>query len=73
MLVLTRKAGEQIVITGNIRITLIQIKGESARIGIEAPKNVSVHRREVHEAIEAEIAEKLADLLRFEDDGGPAS
>jgi carbon storage regulator CsrA len=47
MLVLTRKANEEILIGGNIRITLVRIKGNSVRIGIEAPRDVRVVRGEL--------------------------
>ena len=53
MLVLSRKKDESIIITDNIRITIVEIRGDKVRIGIDAPKDISVHRREVHEAIEA--------------------
>jgi carbon storage regulator len=51
MLILTRKLGETIRIGDDIRITLIDIKGKSIRLGIEAPENVAVHRQEVYLAI----------------------
>ncbi len=54
MLVLSRKAGQQIIINGNIVITFIEMRGENARLGIEAPKEIPVHRREVAEAIQRE-------------------
>ena len=49
MLVLTRKTGEEIVIAGNIRITVVSVRGEQVRLGIEAPRNVAVDRQEVHD------------------------
>ena len=51
MLVLSRKESESIIINGNIKITIIRISGEKVRIGIEAPKDIAVHRQEVYEAI----------------------
>jgi carbon storage regulator len=48
MLVLTRRPGEQIVIDGNIRLTVVSVKGDRVRIGIEAPPNVRVDREEIH-------------------------
>ena len=48
MLVLTRRPGEQIVIDGNIRLTVVSIKGDRVRIGIEAPPTVLVDREEIH-------------------------
>jgi carbon storage regulator len=49
MLVLTRKVGEQIVINEDIRITLVAIRGDRARLGIAAPRETVVDRREIHE------------------------
>ncbi len=54
MLVLSRKMNGTIMIGDNIKITVITIFGDSVRIGIEAPKNVPVHRLEVYESIRAE-------------------
>ncbi len=48
MLVLTRRLGETIVIDGNIRVTVLDVRGERVRLGIEAPANVPVYREEVH-------------------------
>ncbi|MHB8770861.1 MAG: carbon storage regulator CsrA [Syntrophales bacterium] len=52
MLILTRKLGESIQIGDNIRITFLDIKGKQLRIGIEAPKEVMVHREEVYRMIQ---------------------
>ena len=49
MLVLTRRVGEEIVISGDIRVTVVAVKGDKARIGVTAPKAVRVDRQEVHE------------------------
>ena len=57
MLVLTRKLGESIVIGNNIRVTVLELQGKQIRLGIEAPQEVSVHRGEVYERIEAENRE----------------
>lgn len=54
MLVLNRKKEEQIVIGDNIIIRIIECASDHVKIGVEAPKNVSVHRYEVFKAIEAE-------------------
>ena len=51
MLVLSRKKNECIIINDNITVTVIEIRGDKIRLGIEAPKDVTVHRREVYEAI----------------------
>jgi len=54
MLVLTRKANESIMIGDDIEITIVEIKGDHVKLGITAPKNVSVHRKEVYLAIQKE-------------------
>lgn len=51
MLVLSRKKNESIVINDDITIVVVEIRGDKVRLGIEAPKEVPVHRREVFEAI----------------------
>jgi carbon storage regulator len=52
MLILTRKLGETIAIGDDIKITFLDIKGKQIRIGVEAPKNVSVHRGEIYQMIQ---------------------
>jgi len=49
MLVLTRRVGEEIIIGGDIRVTVVAIKGDRVRIGVSAPDFVRVDRQEVHE------------------------
>jgi carbon storage regulator len=49
MLVLTRRVNETIVIEGGIRVTVVAIKGDKVRLGIEAPESVRVDREEVHD------------------------
>ena len=56
MLILTRRVGEAIIIGDNINITVLGIKGGQARLGISAPKEVSVHREEIYERILEERA-----------------
>jgi carbon storage regulator len=51
MLVLSRKKNESIIINDNITIVVVEIRGDKVRLGIEAPKEVPVHRNEVYEAI----------------------
>jgi len=58
MLVLSRKKNESIVIDENIVITIVEIRGDKVRLGIEAPKEVPVHRLEIHEAIQREAEEE---------------
>ena len=56
MLVLSRKKDEKIVIGDSITVMVIEIRGDKVRLGIEAPREVSVHRQEVYEAIQREHA-----------------
>jgi carbon storage regulator len=56
MLVLTRKPKESLVIAGNIVVTVLEMWGDKVRLGIEAPKEVSVHRSEVWAEIKAQGA-----------------
>ncbi|AMV36335.1 carbon storage regulator CsrA [Planctomyces sp. SH-PL62] len=51
MLVLSRKTNESIIISDSITVTVIEIRGDKVRLGITAPKDVTVHRQEVYEAI----------------------
>ena len=51
MLVLSRKKNESIVINNDITIVVVEIRGDKVRLGVEAPKEVPVHRREVYVAI----------------------
>ena len=58
MLVLSRKKNESIVINNDITIVVVEIRGDKVRLGVEAPKEVPVHRREVYDAIKRnELAE----------------
>jgi len=61
MLVLSRKKNESIIICDHITVTVIEIRGDKVRLGIEAPKHVTVHRREVYEAIMNQQAQDLED------------
>jgi len=54
MLALTRKKGESLVINNNIEITILEIRGEQIKIGITAPKDVSIYRKEVYLQIQEE-------------------
>lgn len=54
MLVLSRRKDETIMIGDDVEITIVDIKGDTVRLGISAPRNVDVHRKEVYEAIQKE-------------------
>jgi carbon storage regulator len=60
MLVFSRKTGQEIVIGDNIRITVVAVEGEKVRIGVSAPKEVVVDRREVHERRKYTFSEEPA-------------
>ena len=51
MLVLTRKLGQSIVIGDEVEVVVLEVRGEQVRIGIKAPKDVSVHRKEIYDQI----------------------
>lgn len=60
MLILSRKIDEKIKIGNDITITLIEVRGDQVKIGVEAPRNVKVYRQEVFEAIQSENKEAAA-------------
>ena len=62
MLVLTRKKGESIQIGNDIEITIAAIKGDQVKIGINAPKNVEIHRKEVWVEIQSENTAASAEV-----------
>ena len=51
MLILTRRVGETVVIGNNVTVTVLGVKGNQVRLGVKAPKDVSVHREEIFERI----------------------
>lgn len=62
MLILTRRVGETLIVGEDITITVLSVRGNQVRIGINAPKNVPVHREEVHQRIhQATLFQKAQD------------
>ena len=60
MLVLSRQKDESIMIGDNVEITIVDVRGDKVRLGINAPREVPVHRREVYDAIQREKEQKKA-------------
>ena len=70
MLVLSRKINESIIIGENIEVRVVEVAGRSVKLGIDAPRDVSVHRKEIYEAIkdeniQAANKENLVSLVDF--------
>ena len=60
MLVLSRQKDESIIIGDDIEITIVDVRGDKVRLGINAPREISVHRKEIYEAIQREKAQQRA-------------
>lgn len=54
MLILTRRVGESLMVGDEVTVTVLGVKGNQVRIGVNAPKDVTVHRQEIYERIQAE-------------------
>ncbi len=70
MLILTRRVGESLMVGDDVTITVLGVKGNQVRIGVNAPKDVGVHREEIYQRIQKE---KLAKLSSFESDMHPGN
>jgi carbon storage regulator len=58
MLILTRRVGETLMVGDDVTVTVLGVKGNQVRIGVNAPKDVSVHREEIYQRIQREKAEE---------------
>ena len=54
MLILTRRVGEKLIVGGNVTLTVLDVKGNQIRVGIDAPREVKVYREEIYNKIQAE-------------------
>ena len=61
MLVLSRQRDDSIIIGDDIEITIVDVRGDKVRLGINAPRSISVHRKEIYEAIQREKAQAEKD------------
>lgn len=59
MLILTRRVGEVLMIGDDIEVMVVGIKGNQARLGVKAPKDVSVHRQEIYQRLQEEKMEEV--------------
>ncbi|HAP43877.1 MAG: carbon storage regulator [Spirochaetes bacterium GWD1_61_31] len=69
MLILTRKINEKLIIDGTIVVSVIEVRGDMVKLGIDAPRSVKVFRSEVYDAIQAENRQAAASGLQLPDIG----
>jgi carbon storage regulator len=65
MLILSRKAGETVVIDGRIRVKIVRLEGDVVKIGIDAPSDVSIHREEIYDEIQRNNKEAVTPVHPF--------
>lgn len=66
MLVLTRKKGESIVIQNNIVVTVLSVEGDVVKVGISAPKDIDIYRKEIFDSIQQNNQNAVMDLERIQ-------
>lgn len=64
MLILTRRVGESLMVGDDVTITVLGVKGNQVRIGVNAPKDVGVHREEIYQRIQREKIQKLEEKVK---------
>lgn len=71
MLILTRRVGETLMIGDDVTVTVLGVKGNQVRIGVNAPRDVAVHREEIYERIKREQAQAAAQSSDQDSDSAP--